>query len=117
MEDAFRMFTILNNRGVPLTNADILKSINVGIIEKSNQEKYAQIWEIIESDLGGDFDRFLSFIRTIYVKEKAILSLLDEFNENIYKKGKLNKGSETIDIIQKYKNHYDKIITFQHDIR
>ncbi len=116
MEDAFRMFTILNNRGVPLTNADILKSINVGIIEKNNQEKYAQIWETIESDLGGDFDRFLSFIRTIYVKEKARLSLLDEFNENIYKKGKLNKGNDTIDIIQKYKNHYDKIITFQNDI-
>ena len=25
-EDAFRLFTILNNRGIPLTNADILKS-------------------------------------------------------------------------------------------
>lgn len=25
-EDAFRMFTILNNRGIPLTSADIIKS-------------------------------------------------------------------------------------------
>ncbi len=116
MEDAFRMFTILNNRGVPLTNADILKSINIGVVDKNNQEKYAQIWETIESDLGGDFDRFLSFIRTIYVKEKARLSLLDEFNENIYKKRKLKKGNETVDVIQKYKKHYDKVITFQNDI-
>ena len=116
MEDAFRMFTILNNRGVPLTNADILKSINIGVVDKNNQEKYAQIWETIESDLGDDFDRFLSFIRTIYVKEKARLSLLDEFNENIYKKRKLKKGNETVDVIQKYKKHYDKVITFQNDI-
>jgi len=116
MEDAFRLFTILNNRGIPLTNADILKSINIGIIEKNSQEKYAQIWENIESDLGGDFDRFLSFIRTIYVKEKARLSLLDEFNENIYNKGKLSKGTDTINTINKYKDIYDKIILFQKDI-
>src|SRR5699024_4508195 len=31
-EDAFRMFTILNNRGLPLTSSDILKSINIGKI-------------------------------------------------------------------------------------
>ena len=113
MEDAFRMFTILNNRGVPLTNADILKSINIGIIEKDNQEKYAQIWETIENDLGRDFDRFLSFIRTVYVKEKARLNLLDEFSENIYKKQRLGKGIKTVKTIQNYKGHYDKIISFQ----
>jgi len=51
MEDAFRMFTILNNRGVPLTNADILKSVNIGAIKQRNQQqKYALIWENIESD-------------------------------------------------------------------
>ena len=116
MEDAFRMFTILNNRGVPLTNADILKSINIGLIEESEQEKYAQIWENIESDLGGDFDRFLSFIRTIKVKEKARLNLLDEFNENIYNKNRLEKGKKTVELIQKHKLNYDKVITFQEDI-
>ncbi len=117
MEDAFRMFTILNSRGVPLTNADILKSLNIGDVKESEQESYAQIWESIESDLGADFDRFLSFIRTSIVKEKARLNLLDEFNENIYKKNKLKKGKETIDLIQRYKTHYDKIITFQEDIQ
>lgn len=116
MEDAFRMFTILNNRGVPLTNADILKSINIGLIAENDQEKYAQIWENIESDLGGYFDRFLSFIRTVKVKEKARLNLLDEFNENIYNKGKLEKGIETVKLIQKFKSNYDKVITFQDDI-
>jgi uncharacterized protein with ParB-like and HNH nuclease domain len=30
LEDAFRLFTILNNRGLPLTNSDILKSMNSG---------------------------------------------------------------------------------------
>ena len=116
MEDAFRMFTILNNRGVPLTSADILKSTNIGRLEKNLQDKYAIAWEEIESDLGDNFDRFLSFVRTIIVKEKARLSLLDEFNENIYKKKKLTRGMETLDSIKNVKSHYDKVITFSDDI-
>lgn len=115
-EDAFRMFTILNNRGIPLTSADILKSTNIGeIANQKDQEKYAEKWEEIEGDLGKDFDRFLSFIRTIIVKEKARLSLLDEFEENIYKKGLLKKGYETIDSIVLYKDIYNDIIKLKSD--
>lgn len=38
-EDAFRLFTILNNRGIPLTNADILKAINIGENRKIWKQK------------------------------------------------------------------------------
>ncbi|MEA5617331.1 DUF262 domain-containing HNH endonuclease family protein [Cronbergia sp. UHCC 0137] len=111
-EDAFRLFTILNNRGTPLTNSDILKSINIGeISDLRTRDYYAKKWEEIEGDFGNDFDRFLSFIRTILVKEKARLSLLDEFEENIYKKKLLKKGKDTIDYIIITKENYDKIIT------
>lgn len=110
-EDAFRMFTILNNRGIPLTSADILKSMNIGEIhDEKERDKYAKKWEQIEGELGDDFDRFLSFIRTILVKEKARLNLLDEFEDNVYKKGLLKKGKETIDFITKIKEIYDTII-------
>ena len=114
MEDAFRMFTILNNRGIPLSNTDILKSINIGAVDgdKDNKELYAKRWELIEGDMGGDFDRFLSFIRTILVKEKARVNLVEEYEENIYKENLLKKGKDTIDLIMKYKDIYDKIITF-----
>ena len=120
-EDAFRMFTILNNRGIPLTSADILKSTNIGAIPTiKEQEKYAKKWEEIEGNLGKDFDRFLSFIRTVLVKDKARLNLLDEFEKNIYekeweekgitKKGLLERGKETIDFIERYYDIYDKTI-------
>jgi uncharacterized protein with ParB-like and HNH nuclease domain len=111
-EDAFRLFTILNNRGIPLTSADILKSINIGEIE-SDSKKYARIWEEIEGELGDDFDRFLSFVRTILVKEKARVNLLEEFEEKVYKKGLLLKGNETIKYIQNYKDVYDNLILFK----
>ena len=115
-EDAFRLFTILNDRGIPLTNADILKAINIGEIEKSENKKfaeeYAKKWEEIQNELGDDFDRFLGFIRTILLKEKARKSLLEEFEEKIYKTNKLKKGKDTVDFIDKYYGIYTKIIDF-----
>ncbi|MFQ5715474.1 MAG: DUF262 domain-containing protein [Nitrospinales bacterium] len=57
-DDAFRLFSILNDRGIPLTNSDILKATNVGAIEEGKRDKYARIWEEIESDFGREeFER------------------------------------------------------------
>ena len=109
-EDAFRMFTILNNRGIPLTSADILKSINIGEVPNEEKNRYAEKWEEIEGYLGKDFNRFLSLIRTILVKEKANLNLLDEFEKNIYDKELLRKGKDTIDLIESYTDIYNKTI-------
>ncbi len=113
-EDAFRMFTILNDRGIPLTSADILKSINIGEInDKNDLKKYSKVWEDIEGKYGNNFDRFLVFIRNILVKQKANANLLDEFEKNIYEKGKLKKGKDTIDLLSKYDEIYDEIIELE----
>ena len=114
-EDAFRLFTILNDRGIPLTSADILKSTNIGQMCKIELNKYSKIWEDIESKYGDNFDRFLVFIRNIIVKQKANYNLLDEFEKNIYEKGKLNKGKDTIDLLSRYDEIYDEIIELQND--
>ncbi len=115
-EDAFRLFTILNNRGVPLTNADILKAVNIGEIEKAEGERkaeeYAQKWEEIQASMGEEFDHLLEFIRTILVKDKQRKNLADEFEEKIYSSGLLKKGKETIGLIEKYYQIYCKIIDF-----
>ena len=41
-EDAFRLFTILNDRGIPLSNADILKSINIGEVPEEDLDEYSK---------------------------------------------------------------------------
>ena len=126
LDDAFRLFTILNDRGVPLRNSDILKSQNLGALQtEKNKEKYAKLWEEAEGELGDDFDRFLNYIRTILVKEKARLSLLDEFVHRIYnprekdkstsqpKPALLKKGIETFELIERYLKHYNAL--FEND--
>lgn len=118
-EDAFRMFTILNDRGIPLTNADILKSQNIGELKDQKEiKKYAQLWEEIEGKHGSDFDRFLQFIRTILVKDKSRSNLLEEFNEKVYKtqnhkNPKLQRGKDTFELIDKYNSIYENFIDLQ----
>lgn len=125
LEDAFRLFTILNDRGVKLRNSDILKAQNLQHVPDAERIKYGIKWEELESEIGDDFDRFLSFIRTIVVKEKARLNLLQEFEDKIYnpkekdkstgiiKPALLKKGKETFDLIDKYYKHYDQL--FEND--
>lgn len=126
LDDAFRLFMILNDRGVPLRNSDILKSQNLGALQTEDEKKkYAKLWEDSEGELGDDFDRFLNYIRTILVKEKARLSLLDEFEHKIYnprekdkatgqpKPALLKKGKETFELIERYLNVYNTL--FEND--
>ncbi len=129
LEDAFRLFTIMNNRGLKLRNSDILKAENLRALKNENDRiKYAKEWEGIENYFEDDFDVFFSHLRTILVKEKARLNLLDEFEKNIYnpkiydKEKKsyksteplLKKGKETFDFVIKHKKNYIEIFETDH---
>lgn len=124
MDDAFRLFTILNDRGVPLRNSDILKSINLGALEnESDKIRYAKLWEEAEGELGDDFDRFLNHLRTVLVKEKARLNLLQEFEQKIYapkerdkstgakKPALLKKGVDTFRLVERYLKHHNRLLS------
>jgi uncharacterized protein with ParB-like and HNH nuclease domain len=123
LDDAFRLFTILNDRGVPLRNSDILKSTNLGALSsESDKAKYAKLWEEAEGELGDDFDRFLNHIRTILLKDKARLNLLNEYEHKIYhprekdkstgqpKPALLTKGKDTFELVSSYLSHYDQLL-------
>lgn len=125
LDDAFRLFTVLNDRGIKLRNSDILKAMNLKEASGAKREEYASLWEELEGELMEDFDQFLSYIRTILVKEKARQNLLKEFEESIYKPRKydattkkyikqpplLNKGDQTFEYLKAYKHHYDKLFS------
>ena len=116
LDDAFRLFTILNDRGIPLSNSDILKAKNLGATTgEKDRSKWAEYWEEIEGEMGRDeFDRFLSLVRTIYVKDKAREGLLKEFDERIYgaKPPLLSLGSDTFEAVKAYKDAFDEAIQF-----
>jgi Protein of unknown function DUF262/Protein of unknown function (DUF1524) len=82
-EAAYRIFSVMNDRGLDLSPTDILKSEIIGAIAgEENQKKYTRIWEDQEDAIGRkDFAEFFSHVRMIYAKVKQRESLAKEFKE------------------------------------
>jgi hypothetical protein len=130
LSDAIRLFNVLNNRGIPLRNSDILKSINLDVVaSEKDTAKFALLWEDAENALGDEFDRFLGHIRTMLVKEKARTGLLQEFEEKIYKPRTkkspvlLEKGKPTFDMVGRHRKNFETLFSnenfkphFQHQL-
>ena len=84
IDSAYRIFTVLNNRGLPLAPGDILKAEIVGAIEESQRAAYTKKWEDLEESLGRDsFSELISHIRMIYRKAKPKGTVLKEFREHV----------------------------------
>ncbi|MHC5824247.1 MAG: DUF262 domain-containing protein, partial [Nostoc sp.] len=84
IDSAYRIFSVINNRGMDLSHADILKAEIIGKIPLEQQDKYSAKWEELEEKLGRDiFKSLFSHIRMINVKSKPRESILKEFMNNI----------------------------------
>lgn len=111
LEDAFRLFSVMNDRGQKLSNADILKSSNLEKIEDgSEMNEYAREWENMQEDLGNDFDRFLAYVRTMLLKKRQKTNLLDEYEKQIFKAGKIKQGKDFFNYVFRAYEDYNKLI-------
>lgn len=113
-DDAYRLFTIINDRGLQLRRIDILKTSNLDpsvIPDENIRKEYARKWEDMEDDLGSDeFEKLIYFIRNINIREKAKEDILKEYSKLLFAKGILKKGVEFIDYIEEYKKIYQDLI-------
>ena len=83
-ESAFRIFSVLNARGLSLTVADLLKAELISSIPDNEQGQFTKKWEDYEVALGrSDFANLFSYIRMIYAKDKLHKTLLKEFHEYV----------------------------------
>ena len=87
-DSAFRIFSVMNNRGLSLLPSDIIKADLIGKInDDMEKEDYTHKWEEIEVELTRDgFNDLFSQIRMIKCKEKAKKSLQEEFNKFVLPK-------------------------------
>ena len=85
-ESAFRIFTVMNSRGLDLLPTDIIKSTVIGSLPKEKQQEYTEKWEGLEELTGRDgFNEVFTHTRTIFVKERQKKTLREEFEEYILK--------------------------------
>lgn len=88
LDAAYRIFSVLNNRGLDLAPIDIIKAQVLGLLRSIEGEiksrTYAKVWSRIESSLGRDaFGELFTHIRSIYAKKKQKFTLLKEFQEYV----------------------------------
>lgn len=130
LQDAFQLFTVLNNRGVKLSSSDILKAENLKELSAADRTSWATRWEKMETYFGEDFDKFLSHIRTILVKKKQTTTLLKEFDEFVYSNQEydrtqkkyvprtpiLRRGRDTFELLYSYYHTYQEVFDTDHSV-
>jgi len=110
---AFRLFNVLNTRGLRLSAADVLKSLNLEKVPEEERDEYFKKWREFEEDLGREkLENVISYVRTIFAEEKAKKELVEEF-EVLFGE-KLQRGTEFFDTIFRYAGIYkDKVFAPQ----
>lgn len=84
LNSAYRIFSVMNSRGMPLAPSDIFKSQVIGAVSDSDREFCADLWEKLEEDLGRDeFANLFLYIRAALSQSRAARSLLIEFPEQV----------------------------------
>lgn len=111
LEAAYRIFSVLNNRGLDLAPIDILKANILGSIRRIAGEvkshAYAKKWSQIEAALGRDaFGELFGHIRTIYTKQKQRATLVKEFQESV------TEYSSPIELIENVIEPYAQVWDF-----
>lgn len=114
-DDAFRLFTIVNDRGKQLRRIDVLKSINIApdvVTKETVRNRIAQTWEELEKELGeATFENVFHLVRLVLLKDKPQGDLLKEFENRVFAKGTPGKGEPFVnfvfDFIKLYKSVFD----------
>ncbi len=83
-QSAFRVFSVLNNRGLDLLPTDIIKAEVIGKLPEEKRNAFNDRWEELEVATGRDgFTELFGHIRMIYARFKARRMLLEEFREHV----------------------------------
>jgi uncharacterized protein with ParB-like and HNH nuclease domain len=110
-DSAFRIFTVLNDRGLDLLSSDIFKAQVIGDIPKHEQDFYTNKWEEVEVSLGRErFNRLFEYLRMIIQKRKGSANSKAEFEE-IFKK--INGKKFIDDILIPFSEIFIKLVDYR----
>ncbi|HZC08275.1 MAG TPA: DUF262 domain-containing HNH endonuclease family protein [Ktedonobacterales bacterium] len=96
LSSAYRIFSVLNDRGLDLSYADILKAEVIGQLPEVAQNEYTLRWEQVEESLGRDaFNDLIGHLRSIYRRTRKRGDILDSFRQDVIRA--LNDSRRLID--------------------
>lgn len=98
LDAVYRIFAVLNSRGLNLSYPDILKADLVSLIPSNKQDEYATKWEEMETMLGTEeFENLFFHLRAIFSKKRQSKGMIEEFNQ--YVRPRFSTPQEFIDTI------------------
>ena len=108
-DSAYRIFSVMNDRGLDLSPTDILKAETIGEIPEPDQDVYGEKWENIEERIGRDgFRDLFAHIRMITLKTKLRRTLQADFQDNVLKSA---GGKNFIDnTLEPYASVYETLL-------
>ncbi len=110
LDSAYRIFSVLNDRGLELSLTDILKAEIVGKIGERDEAEYTEEWEDIEEQLGRDaFSDLFAHIRMIYAKKKLRSTVLQEFRTFVNPTERPKRFID--DVLRPMGESFDQILT------
>ena len=104
-QSAFRVFSVMNSRGLDLLPIDIIKSNTIGGIAEKDRQAYTDKWEAMENSVGrAGFNDVFAHTRMIFAKKKGKKGLLEEFNQYVLTQC---SGKQLVDeILEPYTDAY-----------
>ncbi|MBS1911239.1 MAG: DUF262 domain-containing protein [Bacteroidetes bacterium] len=114
-KSAFRVFSVMNSRGLDLLPIDIVKADVIGKIQEEDQDAYTDRWEVMEIQTGrAGFNDLFGHIRMVYTREKAKKSLLEEFRASVM--SQVDSSEKLIEeILEPYSAAYQAVKTAQYE--
>lgn len=98
---AYRIFDVMNMRGMPLTPSDVFKAKVVSSISPAARDAYARYWDEIMEPMGDDTERIERFFKDLdLIATKAPLceSLIADFMDHVLERYmRKGEGIEYID--------------------
>lgn len=94
---AYRVFSVMNSRGLDLLPTDIIKADIVAKIPERERDYYAKRWEELEGLATRDgFEDVFSHTRMVYGKRKAKRTLNEEFKSFVIDSIYREEGDESV---------------------
>lgn len=117
LTSAYRIFSVMNSRGLPLTPPDIFKAQVVGAISEDERATYDELWEDLEEELGRDeFGDLFLYIRTIVSKTRGVRSLIVEFPEQVLNPYLPHNGRSFVkDVLEPYAQADQRLLNQDYD--
>ena len=84
LDSVYRIFSVLNSRGLNLSYPDMLKSEIISAIPQAQQDEYASRWEELEAMLGTEaFEDLFFHLRAIFAKKRQVKGMIEEFHQYV----------------------------------